>query len=321
MPMREDNEPLEALPGGKEHFQPNLSPRATSPKDTESRGAVTRNVVIAILGLLLHCRDRGREPVVTQAEHASRGGLLAAATVGVGLSGFFDGILLHQVLQWHHLLSLVPGERFRDLGTQILADGLFHVLMYLVAATGLWLLWRYRFSLGGWRRVLGGGLLGFGLWNIVDVGFFHWILGIHRVRVDVADPMTYDLGWLLVFGLVPVANAFLLLRRRPPPANGRGGVGVAAGLALLALVAAPLAALPQPNANTAIAYFPPGARPAVAVNAAVSSRAGILWIDPDGRMMAVALTDPDTVRRLYRAGALLVTRSPAVAGCAASARI
>lgn len=253
-------------------------------------------------------------------ERASRGGLVAAATVGVGLSGFFDGILLHQVLQWHHLLSLVPGEPFSDLGTQILADGLFHVFMYLITATGLWLLWRYRSSLGGWRRVLGGGLLGFGLWNVVDVGFFHWILGIHRIRVDVADPMAYDLAWLFLFGLMPAAAAWLLLRRVPPASRG-GGTGSAVGLALLAVASAPLAALPQPNANTAIAYFPPGARPAVAVNAAVSSRAGILWIDPDGRMMAVALTEPDTVRRLYRAGALLVTRSPAIAGCAASARI
>jgi uncharacterized membrane protein len=26
--------------------------------------------------------------------------------LGFGLGGFFDGIILHQVLQWHHLLSL-----------------------------------------------------------------------------------------------------------------------------------------------------------------------------------------------------------------------
>ena len=75
---------------------------------------------------------------------APGGLILPTAIIGVGLSGFFDGILLHQVLQWHHLLSLVPGEPFRDIGTQILADGLFHVLMYLVTAVGLWLLWRRR---------------------------------------------------------------------------------------------------------------------------------------------------------------------------------
>ena len=53
MRRREDKEPLEALPGGKEHFNPNLSPRVTPPKDTESRGAVTRNVVLTLAALLL----------------------------------------------------------------------------------------------------------------------------------------------------------------------------------------------------------------------------------------------------------------------------
>ncbi len=55
--------------------------------------------------------------------------------LGVALGGFFDGILLHQILQWHHLLSLVAG--MGDLRTQVLWDGYFHALMYAVAALGL----------------------------------------------------------------------------------------------------------------------------------------------------------------------------------------
>jgi uncharacterized membrane protein len=54
---------------------------------------------------------------------------IAAGVLGFALGGFFDGILLHQVLQWHHFLSLVPGEALRDIGVQILADGLFHAAM------------------------------------------------------------------------------------------------------------------------------------------------------------------------------------------------
>lgn len=53
MRTREDHEPLEALPGGKEHFRPNLSPQATPPKETESRDGMTRKVVLAIIGLLV----------------------------------------------------------------------------------------------------------------------------------------------------------------------------------------------------------------------------------------------------------------------------
>ncbi|QAY79418.1 DUF2243 domain-containing protein [Sphingosinicella sp. BN140058] len=249
--------------------------------------------------------------------------LVATGVIGFGLGGFFDGILLHQVLQWHHLLSLVPGEAFRDLGTQILADGLFHVLMYLVTASGLWLLWRRRRLLGDaadWRLVAGGGLLGFGLWNVVDVGFFHWILGIHRIRVDVSEPMLYDLGWLAAFGLIPLAIAVLLLRGAQADGTRGGGAGAAVTLGLLALLAAPIAALPQPNADSALVLFAPGSDAAVAINAAQQARTPLLWANPEGGMMSVALDRPGGEARLYEAGALFVTRSPALAGCAAALR-
>src|SRR4051794_15960674 len=38
----------------------------------------------------------------------------AGYLVGLAMGGFFDGILLHQVLQWHHLLSLVDSPVVRD---------------------------------------------------------------------------------------------------------------------------------------------------------------------------------------------------------------
>jgi hypothetical protein len=48
--------------------------------------------------------------------------------------------------------------------------------------------------------------------------------------------------------------------------------------------------------------------------------ARILWVDPAGRLMAVAI-DEEARDRLYSAGAWLVTRSPALAGCAASLKV
>jgi uncharacterized membrane protein len=253
--------------------------------------------------------DRGKRSVV-----------VAAAIIGIGLSGFFDGILLHQVLQWHHLLSLVPGEAFRDIGTQILADGLFHVLMYAVTLTGLWMLWRRRALLregaAGWRTVVGGALLGFGLWNLIDVGFFHWILGIHRIRVDVPDPLAYDIGWLVLLGLVPGLLGWFLLRGGKEQG---GGTPAATMLMLAALIAAPLAARPAPGSDGALILVTPG-RMGMLLSAAVEAGAPVVWIDPRGRMIAVQLEQPGTTARLYRAGALLVGRSPSLAGCVASLR-
>src|SRR5688572_2259265 len=52
---------------------------------------------------------------------------------GVGLGGFVDGIVLHQVLQWHHM---VTGERsvttVAGLEVNTMADGFFHVGTWLV---------------------------------------------------------------------------------------------------------------------------------------------------------------------------------------------
>jgi uncharacterized membrane protein len=49
--------------------------------------------------------------------------------LGIGLGGFVDGILFHQILQWHHLLSSRsddPTDTVAGLETNTLADGLFH---------------------------------------------------------------------------------------------------------------------------------------------------------------------------------------------------
>src|SRR3954463_14062002 len=93
-----------------------------------------------------------------------------AGLLGIALGGLFDGILLHQALQWHHLLSLVGNESLRDIRTQVIADGLFHILMYAVVCVGLWL-WSARRPEAGPRpsSVLGSALLGFGLGQVIDV--------------------------------------------------------------------------------------------------------------------------------------------------------
>jgi hypothetical protein len=53
--------------------------------------------------------------------------------MGLGLGGFLDGIVLHQILQWHHMLTDTgdhPMTTVAGLEANTLADGFFH------AATG-----------------------------------------------------------------------------------------------------------------------------------------------------------------------------------------
>jgi uncharacterized membrane protein len=51
---------------------------------------------------------------------------------GLGLGGFFDGIVLHQVLQWHHMLTSAgyPPDSVENLKVNTLWDGLFHATTY-----------------------------------------------------------------------------------------------------------------------------------------------------------------------------------------------
>ena len=238
----------------------------------------------------------------------------AGFLLGFSLGGFFDGILLHQVLQWHHLLSNVQAAALQDIRAQMLADGLFHVLMYFIAAWALYLLWKARadYSTPGADRTLWAqALIGFGVWHIVDSVFSHWITGIHRIRVDSPDPLFWDLLWFSVFGIVPLVIGWMVQRRR---AGGRGRTA-AASLALAAIVAGPLAALPAGDTDQAVVMFRPGMEGGPAFNALAAADARVLWVDRSGGLWAVSLPDPTRSRELYARGALLVSNSALATGC------
>ena len=240
----------------------------------------------------------------------------AGYALGFGLGGFFDGILLHQVLQWHHLLSGIEQAR-QDIRVLILTDGLFHVLMYVITGVGLWLLWQARreFSApGADRRLFANALIGFGVWHIVDSILSHWVLGIHRIRMDVDNPLFWDLLWFAAFGVVPVVVGWMMRR-----GNGRGaGARVMTSplaLVLAVAVAGPLAALPSPSDGTVMVLFRPGTTPQQAFAAVRAVDGRLLWTDPSDQLWAIDISDGGNSSKLYRYGAMLVSNSILPAGC------
>lgn len=240
----------------------------------------------------------------------------AGFLLGFSLGGFFDGILLHQVLQWHHLLSNVEAAALQDIRAQMLADGLFHVLMYFIAAWALYLLWKARADCsapGADRTLWAQALIGFGVWHVVDSVVSHWITGIHRIRMDSPNPLFWDLLWLVVFGVVPLVIGWIL--RRGGDRDGGGGRTAAVSLALAALVAGPLAALPSGESDQVLVMFRPGMEGAPAFNALASADARVLWVDRSGGLWAVSMGDPARARGLYAHGALLVSNSALAMGC------
>ncbi|UXY14267.1 DUF2243 domain-containing protein [Chitiniphilus purpureus] len=241
--------------------------------------------------------------------------------LGLSLGGFFDGILLHQILQWHHLLSAVTRAPFGDLRMQVLADGVFHAAMYAVAIAGLVRLWQAVPGLvmpGARRRLLGSVLLGFGAWHIADAVLSHWWLGLHRVRMDSEVPLFWDLLWFAVFGLV-VTGWGVWLRRHP----GGGNVPPRSGALLctvLVLVCGAIAALPPPDARMVLVMFRPGAGAAGALAAIEAADARIAWASRDGMVWALQLPAPGQHAVLYRHGAMLVSYSLLPNGCFAWSR-
>lgn len=240
----------------------------------------------------------------------------AGLLLGFALGGFFDGILLHQVLQWHHLFSAVQAAPLQDMRMQLLADGLFHVLMYAVALVGLYLLWKARHEYGQPRadRVLWANvLLGFGGWHILDSVVSHWLLGIHRIKMDSPDPMFWDLLWFGLFGVLFVVLG-LVVRRR----GGNGSPGArssATALTLAALAAGLTAAWPPAPSDTLLVLFQPGTPATRAFAAFDVIDARVMWVDGSGELWAVKVPAVGRGRELYRHGAWLVSNSTVALGC------
>lgn len=164
---------------------------------------------------------------------SNRGGplLTAGVVLGVGLGGFVDGIVLHQILQWHHMVSEpFPPDSVQNLRLNTLGDGLFHAFTWLMTAVGLALLWQTSRRPGvSWSTgaFVGSLAIGWGLFNLVEGIVDHHLLGIHHVRSG-PDQLAWDLGFL-AFGAILVAVGWLFARSSAATdaVTARGGARVA----------------------------------------------------------------------------------------------
>lgn len=156
--------------------------------------------------------------------------LTAAATlIGIGMGGFVDGILFHQILQIHNMLSArLPVTTLVNAEINMVWDGLFHAFTWITTAVGIALLWRAGQKAGvPWstRILLGGLIQGWGWFNLVEGIIDHHILGLHhvveRLGVSIADYL------FLVSGVVFIIVGQLLIRSGratpSPPSPGAGG--------------------------------------------------------------------------------------------------
>lgn len=150
------------------------------------------------------------------ADQLHRTPLIAAGLLmGAGLGGFVDGIVLHQILQWHNMLSnRLPPDTLVAAKVNMFWDGMFHAAVWVMTAVGLGMLW----SVGGradvpWsgRTFLGALLLGWGVFNVVEGVIDHQLLELHHVQEYTTTKLPWDMAFL-AFGALLLAAGWALIR-------------------------------------------------------------------------------------------------------------
>jgi uncharacterized membrane protein len=159
--------------------------------------------------------DRMKERAPEQTSDSNiRPLLLAGLVLGLGQGGFFDGIVFHQLLQWHHMFSSIKTDAtIAGMELNTLGDGLFHLFDWLLTLTGIGLLWRAGRSVENvWSgQVLFGSLLmGAGIFNLVEGIIDHHILGIHHLKPGVHQGL-WDIGFL-ASGVLLIGVGLILTR-------------------------------------------------------------------------------------------------------------
>ena len=148
----------------------------------------------------------------------------AGIVLGAGMGGFVDGILFHQVLQLHSMLSgHIPRDSIAHLEVNMLWDGLFHAMTWIMTAIGIGMLWRAATEvvrLPPLGTFVGALLVGWGAFNFIEGVIDHELLGVHHV-VENGPHLGPDLAFL-ASGLVLLAIGWRLLgiRSAAPLAHG-----------------------------------------------------------------------------------------------------
>lgn len=138
----------------------------------------------------------------------------AGVFLGIGMGGFFDGIVFHQLLQLHNMLTAkMPKNTIPNIEVNMFWDGLFHAFTWTAVLIGLILLWRavtkHRVLLST-KVYAGSMLLGWGLFNFIEGLVDHHILHIHHV-VETLGVSIFDYAFL-ASGVILIGIGWSMVR-------------------------------------------------------------------------------------------------------------
>lgn len=140
--------------------------------------------------------------------HYSARNLWSGFLFGVGFIAFFDEMLFHQLLHWHHFYDK------STTGIGLVSDGFFHAFSWLATVGGLFLFADLRRRNALWlKRWFGGVLLGAGVFQLYDGTIQHKLMGIHQIRY-VENILPYDLTWNISAALFIIVGAVIVLQTK-----------------------------------------------------------------------------------------------------------
>ena len=156
---------------------------------------------------------------------AAHGNLILKAPVvamslilGIGLGGFIDAIILHQLLQWHQMISnILPPTTLTSKSINMFWDGVFEAVTWIYTFIGVLLMWHSRTQsrLTTSTAVFTGGLIsGWGIFNLMDSIFNHYLFGFHDIRENASHPNLYNLGFLIISFIFIAAGRSLIVRSK-----------------------------------------------------------------------------------------------------------
>lgn len=139
--------------------------------------------------------------------------IIAGILIGIGQAGFFDGIVFHQILQWHHMFTNVTTtQTVAGLELNTIGDGLFHAFDLLITVAGIIALWiavtEKDVPLSNYI-LIGSVAIGAGAFNVVEGIIDHHILQIHHVKPGVNE-LFWDLSFIGV-GILSIGIGLLFL--------------------------------------------------------------------------------------------------------------
>lgn len=149
----------------------------------------------------------------------SRSLIGAGFVLGIGMGGFVDGILFHQILQLHNMLSnkLFP-DTLAKADINMFWDGLFHAFTWATTLIGIILLWKAMTNEKVPKMInifIGSMFAGAGTFNLVEGIIDHHILQLHHVVERALYPaqLYWDLSFLLSGVLLISVGVFLIFSR------------------------------------------------------------------------------------------------------------